>query len=87
VLSELTKLRESGIVRLLDLLLVRRGDDHPFETVDLPAEFGAPDGSIVAAIVGHPSADSRPADEHPEIASWSLSDAIPTGSLAAVALI
>jgi hypothetical protein len=86
VLSELARLRDSGIVRLLDLLVVRRGDDQ-FETVDLPAELGAPDGSIVAAIVGHPSGDTNPHDERPEVASWSLADAIPAGSLAAVALI
>jgi Family of unknown function (DUF6325) len=88
VLSELAKLRESGIVRLLDLLVVRRDDDdEEFETVELPAALGAPDGSIVAAIVGHSSPDTRPADERPEVASWSLADAIPAGSLAAIALI
>ncbi len=96
VLSVLTRLRESGIVRLLDLLVVHRRADGQFETVDVPAEFDVPDGSIVAAIVGDSLAEEcpageppagSPAEERPEFSSWSLADAVPADSVAAVALI
>ena len=36
VLVELARLREAGIVRLVDLLLVNRGEDGTFQTLDPP---------------------------------------------------
>ena len=39
VLAELTRLRERGVVRLVDVLLVERGDDGTFEILDPPQRF------------------------------------------------
>ena len=38
VIAELTRLREVGVVRLVDVLLVRRDEDGAFETLP-PEEF------------------------------------------------
>ena len=35
-LAELGRLREAGIVRLVDVLLVERGEDGTFETLEPP---------------------------------------------------
>ncbi len=89
VLAELARLREEGVVRLVDVLLVSRDDDGSFETLPPPpgAEPGL--GRIAAALLGTEqtiaSADEqRAADVE---GSWSLADAVPPGGVAAVALI
>ena len=38
VLAELTRLREAGVVRLIDVLLVSRGAEGTFETCPLPRQ-------------------------------------------------
>jgi Family of unknown function (DUF6325) len=92
VLAELTRLRKAGIVRLVDLLLISRAQDGALETVPAPPEAGTDLGAVAAALLGRSgdqaagppeTADADPAD----LTAWSLADAIPPGSAAAVALI
>ena len=87
VLAELGRLREAGVVRMIDLMLVSRGHDGTFETVTVPPEQGAELGGLTAALLGNseePAPDDRAASGGPV---WSLADAVPPGATAAVALI
>lgn len=84
VLTELTRLRERGVVRLVDVLLVERGDDGTFEVLEPPPGSDPDLGKVAAALLGgggEPDADV-PLDE-----AWSLADAVPPGGVAAVALL
>ena len=96
ILAEFTRLRDAGIVALVDLLLVERAADGTFET--LPGGGGSEkvSGSIAAALLGHSSENARKAAGVGEDvaardssgpATWSLADAVPPGCTAAVALI
>jgi uncharacterized membrane protein len=93
VLAEFTRLREAGIVRLVDLLLVSRAEDGTLETVAVPAGAGADLGGLAAALLGRPEGEAggeaAEADaESADVAAWwSLADAVLPGSVAAVALI
>jgi hypothetical protein len=99
VLAELTRLREAGIVRLIDVLLVSRAEDGALETLEAPEGFAADLGGVAAEILGRPAAapDAEPEPTTIEEQSdgtkiesggtWSLADAIPIGGTAAVALI
>jgi hypothetical protein len=90
VMAELGRLAESGTVRVLDVLLVSHGTDG-FETLPLPGDttaglgdlaagvLGVGDDEVAGSIIGNDAAvDGR---------SWSLAEAIPVGTTAAVALI
>lgn len=92
VLAEFTRLREAGIVRLVDLLLVSRSDDGTLETLAPPAGANADLGRLAAALLGRPEGEASGADavaglDSAGIPGWSLADAVPPGSTAAVALI
>ncbi len=99
VLAELTRLREAGIVRLIDVLLVWRAEDGALQTLEAPDGFAADLGRMAAEILGQPAvaADAGPEstniEEQPDGTkidsgvTWSLADAIPIGGTAAVALI
>jgi hypothetical protein len=80
VLTELARLRDQGVVRLLDVLLVQRGDDGTFETLDPPPGSDPGLGRLAADILGGDGDD-------PDGDTWSLADAEPPGGLAAVALL
>jgi uncharacterized membrane protein len=90
VLAEFTRLRDAGIVRLVDLLVISRTEDGAFETLALPEAVEADLGDLAASVLGQPE---ESADAQAEVAgmdsasTWSLADAIPVGSTAAVALI
>jgi uncharacterized membrane protein len=88
VLAEFTRLREAGIVRLVDLLVVSRTAEGAFETLALPETAEADLGDLAAGVLGLPE-DSADAEAHVNDAAsaWSLADAIPVGGTAAVALI
>ena len=91
-LAELARLREAGIVRLLDVLLVTRLDDGSLDTVappgDLPADTGRLAAALFAAPEGTGGGDAASQDDvADELAHWSLADAVPVGTTAAVALI
>lgn len=88
ILAELSRLREAGVVRLLDVLLVRRTDDGGLET--LPAPPGAdPDfGRLAAAFLGQVEDVDGVAEAGGEDATaWSLDEVVPPGGAAAVAFI
>jgi uncharacterized membrane protein len=91
VLAELTRLREAGIVRLIDLLLVSRAEDGTLETLTTPDGAGAELGELAAVVLGRPEdepdAVSVADADSDDVSAWSLADAVPPGSTAAVALI
>jgi hypothetical protein len=81
VLAELERLRESDVVRVLDLLVVHKGADgvvRHLQHADLPAGAGAVVGALIGAGGGRQS---------PEEELWSLDEAIPDDSAAAIALV
>ena len=80
VLAELTRLRELGVVRLVDVLLVERSEDGTFETLEPPPGSDPDLGRIAAEVLG---GEGDLVDGE----SWSLADAVPPGGVAAVALI
>ena len=92
VLAELTALRERGVVRLVDVLLVERRADGTFETAEPPPGSDPDLGRIAAEVLGGGGPDDLSTDglsphgESPD-GTWSLADAVPPGGVAAVALI
>jgi len=82
VMAELTRLREAGVVRVVDVLLVSRNQDGTFETLPAPPGTDPDLGRIAADVVGNGDPDGSPADD-----SWSLADVVAPGSVAAVALV
>jgi hypothetical protein len=89
VLDEFARLRQAGIVRLLDVLLVERAADGHFETLAPPAKLGPDSGALAAAVLGRADGEitSDPAPAENDDQTWSLADVVPAGSVAAVALI
>jgi hypothetical protein len=81
VMAELERLREEGVVRLVDVLLVRRDEDGTFATLPPPPGSAPGSGTLAADILGAGTA----AD--PDEAGWSLADAVEPGGIAAVALL
>jgi len=103
ILPELRRLRERDVIRLIDLVVVEKdaaGDITSVEVSDLSEEEAAEFGAIAGALVGL-GADGSEGMEEDAIAGaeaaedgvfgdelvWSVADAIPFGSTAAVALI
>jgi hypothetical protein len=86
VLAELERLRTAGVVRLVDVLLVSRDANGTFETLPPPPGADAGLGRVAAAILGL-AGGSDGAPEPFEGDMWSLDDAVPPGSMGAVALI
>lgn len=90
VLAEFTRLREAGIVRLVDLLVVSRTEEGAFETLALPEGLEADFGDVAARVLGQAENSAEPAALAAKVdaaSTWSLTDAIPIGGTAAVALI
>lgn len=92
ILTELTRLREAGVVRLIDVLLVARIDEDTFETLPAPDGMPADLGQVTAALLGHadPGGPAEAAVGDADVlrdSAWSLADTVPVGSTAAVALI
>jgi uncharacterized membrane protein len=89
VLAEFDRLRDAGVVRLVDLLVVSRGQDGSLESVPLPEGSPADLGLVAAALLGQDQGqdmDAAQPAEPGENGGWSL-EAVPPGSTAAVALI
>jgi len=84
VLGELTRLRDRGVVRLVDVLLVERGEDGTFETLEPPPGSDPGLGQIAAEVLGG-GEESDGDDALGE--TWSLADAVPPGGVAAIALV
>jgi hypothetical protein len=90
VLGEFTRLRDAGLVRLIDVLLVSRSEDGTLETLETlePSEAAADLGGLAVEVLGQPEdASESETAEIDAAAMWSLADAIPIGGTAAVALI
>jgi hypothetical protein len=82
-LAELERLRENDLVRVIDLLVVHKGAGGEVERLE-HSDLGAP-GSVVAALIGLDEAGGDRAPGGEEL--WSLDDAIPADSAAAIALV
>lgn len=82
VVAELTRLREAGIVRLVDVLLVARGADGTLDTLPPPPGFDPELGRLATTLFERRDDSGQPAGD-----AWSLEDAVPAGGVAAVALI
>ncbi|MBO0847290.1 MAG: hypothetical protein J2P22_17960 [Nocardioides sp.] len=82
VMAELARLRQAGVVRVVDVLLVSRDADGTFETLPPPPGADPDLGRIASDLLGRDDS-AVPPDE----GTWSLSDAVEPGSVAAVALI
>lgn len=87
VMAELDRLGQAGTVRLLDVLLIARGDDGTFETLPMPTPASPGLGLLAAEILGGADPGAVDPGEPPDGSGWSLADAIPAGGTAAVALI
>ena len=90
VLAELERLRESDVVRVIDLLVVHKGADDVVRRLHHSELTAAEaDGAVVAALIGLGA--TRVGAEHGHLAAeeeyWSLDEAIPTDSAAAIALV
>lgn len=83
VLEELGRLREAGVVRLVDVLLVHRHEDGAFETLPPPEGFDPQLGTLATGLLA--GDDDVPGEAEDD--TWSLADAVPPGSMAAVALL
>lgn len=81
VIAELSRLREAGVVRVVDVLLVRREADGTFNTLAPPPGVDPDLGRVAADILG--GSDEPPAAGE----AWSLADVVEPGSVAAIALI
>jgi uncharacterized membrane protein len=85
VLAELERLRESDVVRVIDLLVVDKDADGAVRRLP-PDTDGA--GAVVGALIGL-DASSEGNGDHGSAGDefWSLDEAIPNDSAAAIALI
>jgi uncharacterized membrane protein len=103
ILAELDRLREHDIVRLIDLVFVRKDADGTIEKIlrsDLSPEEAEEFGATVGALIGFGAAGEEGAelgaiegaaaleDGHVfDDEVWYVEDAIPNGTAAAVALL
>ena len=87
VMAELDRLREAGTARLLDVLFVERAEDGTMDTLPAPAGAPAGLGNLAASLLGASDPHVPNADQPADGSTWSLADAIPVGTTAAVALI
>ena len=102
VLAEIERLRQDDVVRLIDMIVVKKSEDGELETfsqkdVDAAAEFGALVGALIGIGAGGEEGAEIGAVRGAEAAVdgdllddqevWYVADAIPNGSAAAIALI
>jgi hypothetical protein len=92
VLAELERLRESDVVRVIDLLVVHKGADGVVQRLhhsDLTAGEAEGGGAVVGALIGLGTTGAEAEGGHlsTEEDVWSLDEAIPNDSAAAIALI
>jgi hypothetical protein len=92
VLAELEALRVSDVVRVIDLLVVHKGADggiRRLQRSDLDAGQAEGAGAVVGALIGLGTTPGEAgSDQHvAEEELWSLDEAIPNDSAAAIALV
>ena len=59
VLGEFTRLREAGLVRLIDVLLVSRSEDGTLDTLEASEAAAADLGRLAAEVLGQPEGASE----------------------------
>jgi uncharacterized membrane protein len=103
IMEELHRLRDRDVVRLVDLLVVKKNDDGTVERVhtsDLSQEEAEEFGATVGALIGLGAAGEEGMEAGAVLGaeageegsfgigdSWYVDDAIPPGTAAAIALI
>ena len=102
IMAEVERLRESDVVRLIDVIVVRKTADGDLETIEsrdpeAAEEFGAMVGALIGVGAAGEEGATIGAVRGAEVAAggqllnddevWYLADAIPEGSAAAVALL
>lgn len=95
LLAELQRLAEHDIVRLVDVLAVRKAHDGTVQVLELSAVSDGDDelGRVLAALTGlQAEADAGQPSHAEQVAAaeedvWYVADAIPPGSAAAIALL
>ena len=88
VLAELERLRESDVVRVIDLLVVHKDADGVVRRLhhsDLTAGETEGASAVVSALIGLDASRVEADDGDEEF--WSLDEAIPNDSAAAIALV
>lgn len=102
VLAEIERLRQDDVVRMIDMIVVKKSEDGELETfsqkdVNAAAEFGGLVGALIGIGAGGEEGAEIGAVRGAEAAVegdllddqevWYVADAIPNGSAAAIALI
>jgi hypothetical protein len=92
LLAELERLRESDVVRVIDLLVVHKGADgvvRRLHHADLTAGEAEGAGAAVGTLIGLDATrdEAEGGDLPAEEEFWSLDEAIPNDSAAAIALV
>ncbi|TYB70121.1 hypothetical protein FXF51_03300 [Nonomuraea sp. PA05] len=103
VLTELHRLREHDIVRLIDMLVVRKNEHGALTTLemsDLSAEERHQFGMVVGSLVGFGAEGDKGVEKGAEAGAaiigdgifddeerWAIADAVPVGAAAAIALL
>jgi hypothetical protein len=76
VLAEFTRLREAGIVRLIDLLVVTRTEDGLLETLEAPESTAADLGGLAAEVLSQQERIQQPREP-----TWLTSTQLRSGLL------
>ena len=92
VLAELERLRESDVVRVIDLLVVHKGADGVVQRLhhsDLSAGAAEGAGAVVGALIGLGATRVEAEGGEPPAGDevWSVDEAIPNECAAAIALV
>jgi uncharacterized membrane protein len=103
ILEELKRLKDEDIIRLIDLLVIRKDDEGKVETLhqsDLSQEEAMEFGAVAGALIGLGAAGEEGAEAGARAGAealedrqvfdedvWFAADAIPNGTAAGIALI
>jgi uncharacterized membrane protein len=104
ILPELKRLKDLDVIRLIDLVVVKKDDEGEIDTLhtsDLEADEAIEFGALVGALIGLGKGSVEGIEEgalagaaaledghlFDDESVWYLSDAIPAGTVAAIALI
>ena len=86
VLAELERLRETDVVRVIDLLVVQKGADGVVRRLH-HSDLTEPAGDVLGALIGLDGTGPEDGELPAEDEFWSLEEAIPNDSAAAIALV
>src|SRR5262245_58627196 len=86
LLAELERLRESDVVRVVDVMIVRKDVDGVVQRVGHADEADG-DGAVLGALIGLEDGAAAATDDAAGEEFWSLDDAIPDDSAALLALV